>query len=216
MVAPVDGGLDGEDVRRVAQVRQQRRRHLRHRDEHVREGGRVRLQDRVLRVGVVERHLPRVGVDDDLHRVAHVVVAPRQVAADRHLLGVGVLRVGVVGRRRVAVDDPVDVPVLVDHRVGVVVEGEEGRRRLRHGDRVADEHDARLVRDLARDQEVEVAQPQREGGPGEDRRQLHPAGPRVVALDVRCRLLLVVDLELLGVRHDVAGLAQRRSRRWAG
>ena len=52
-------------------------RHLRQRDEHVREGRRVRLQDRVLRVDVVERHLPRVGVDDDLHRIAHVVVAAR-------------------------------------------------------------------------------------------------------------------------------------------
>ena len=51
--------------------------HLRQWGEHVREGGRVGLQDRVARVGVVERHLPRVGVDDDLDRVAHVVVARR-------------------------------------------------------------------------------------------------------------------------------------------
>ena len=64
-----------------------------------------------------------------------------------------------------------------------------------------------LFGDLARDQQVEVAQPQREGGPGEDRRQLDPAGALVVALDVRA-VLLVVDLGLLGVRHHVAGLVR--------
>ena len=77
VVAAVDGGLDGEDVRRVAQVRLELAGHLRQRHEHVGEGRRVRLQDRVVRVGVVEGHLPRVGVDDHLDRVAHVVVAAR-------------------------------------------------------------------------------------------------------------------------------------------
>ena len=195
VVAAVDGGLDGEDVRGVAQVGVQLRAQLRQGDEHVGERGRVRLQDRVLRVGVVEGHLPRVGVDDDLDRVADVVVAGRQVAPDGHLLAARVLRVGVVGRRRVPVDHPVDVPV-VDHGVGVVIEGEERRRLLRHGHRVADEHDARLVRDLARDQQVEVAQPQGESRPGEDGGELDATAALVVALDAGA-VLLVVHLGLL-------------------
>ncbi len=207
MVAAVDRRLNGEDVRGVAQVGLQRCRHLRQRCEHVREGGLVGLDDRVLGVHVVEGHLARVGVDDHFHRVPHVVVARREAAADRHLLAVGVLGVRVVGRGGVAVHHPVDVPV-VDHGIGIRVEAQERRRLLGHGHGVAHEHDPGLVGDLARNQQVQVAQTQREGGPLEERRQLHPARARVVALDARVVRGLVVHLELLAVGHDVARLAE--------
>ena len=64
-------------------------------------------------------------------------------------------------------------------------------------------------------EEVEVTQPEREGGPGEDGRQLHPTLAGVMALDVRAVGLLVVDLELFRVGHDVTGSRPSRSRRSA-
>ena len=84
-----------------------------------------------------------------------------------------------------------------------MVEGEERRRLLGHGTGSRTNMMRDLVGDLARDQQVEVAQAQREGGPREEGRQLDAAGAVVVALDVGAALL-VVDLGLLGVGHHVA------------
>ena len=198
-------------------------RHLRGRREHPRERLLVRLDDGVVRVHHVERHLAGVGVDDDLDRVAHVVEVGVQAAALRHRAGVGVLRVGVVVRRRVGVLHPVDVPADQD-RVRVGVEVEE-RRRLGHpGLHAAVEHETRVVGDLARDEEVDVVEADGEHHLLEEGRELDPAVTLVVGFDVGAVGQLVVDLGLLGVGHHVPGVVEaevdrrlgdrRAARRW--
>ena len=75
VVAAIDLNLNREQVFGVAQMLSQVGWHLRQIAEHSGEGAPVDLQHGVLRVGNVEGHVPVVGIDDDLHRVANVVDA---------------------------------------------------------------------------------------------------------------------------------------------
>ena len=76
------------------------------------EDGAPCLEDRVFGVEDVEGDRAMVGIDDGLHAVAHVVVAA--------VVG----RVGIVGRARVAVQNPLHTALAVENQIGIVVEGE--------------------------------------------------------------------------------------------
>ena len=171
MVQRVLLGLGAEDVFRVAQVRTQVGRHLRDVLEQLREGLLVGLDDRVGLVDHVEVDGAVVGVDRYLHRVAYVVEVGVEPAS-RRLLRVNRLRVRVVVRRRVRVEHPLD-PAVDDDRVRVGVVLEERCDGLHPLLDVSDVDDPRVVRDLARDEQVPVAEAERERGLAEEARHLH-------------------------------------------
>ena len=204
VVATNGGGLSGEDVLGVAQVLLNHRRHRRERVEHTGEDRLVGPNDGIGGVHHVVGHLAGVGVDDDLHRVAHVVKGVGQTRRTQSQ-GVGVLGVGVLRGRGVAVEYEVDVAVR-DDRVGLGVEGEEGGGLLSHGGHVANEEDPGVGGDLVGDEKVEVTQSHGEGQPREEPPHPHAPRARVVRLDVRPTGELVVDLGLLGVSDHPAGV----------
>ena len=77
MIGAVRGGLDAQEVRRVAKVSADGLGHRTQGQEHLGEGRAVDLQDGVTGVDVIELHRSGVGVDDHFHRIAHVVEVGR-------------------------------------------------------------------------------------------------------------------------------------------
>ncbi len=194
VVRAVHVGLRAEEVLREPQVLLDRVGHLREAREQLRERGLVRLDHRVLRVDDVEVDRAVVRVDGRLHRVAHVVERAVEPAG-----AVEALRVRVLVARRVAVEHP-DQPTVRDHRVRVGVVVQERRGLLDPVEDVAQVQHLGLRRDLARDQDVEVVEPQRERGAAQPARELDATGARVAVEVVAGALLRVV--ELLGLRVD--------------
>ena len=207
MVAAVHVGLHHGEVLRVAQVGLEDRAHRRQRPEEPREGGLVGPDQRVLGGDDVERHLARVGVDDDLDGVAHVVVGPGQPAPLGEDVRHGRLAVGEVVARRVGVDDPVDL-AADDDRVRVRVDGEERQRLFDAGLDVGDVDEPRLAGDEVGDQQVQVPQVDREGEPVQEPPDRDPAATVAVALDVRPVRRLVLDLGLFGVDDHVLAVTR--------
>ena len=130
VVAGPHVGLHPEEVLGVAQVVDELVGHLVEVGEQLGEGAAPGVDDRVLVVDHVEVDGAVVGVDHRLDRVAHVVEVAVEAAVARQAAVVGALRVGVPVGRGVGVDDPLDLAVVVDHRIRVGVELEERRQRL--------------------------------------------------------------------------------------
>ncbi len=163
----------------------------------------------------VQRYGAVVGVHHRLDGVAQVVRAAVDapvagvVAARRHLrldaLGVGV---GVGGG--VAVADEHDA--AADHRdVGVAVPLQERRGLLEAAADVAVEDDPRPWLEVARDQQVDVAEAERERGPAQRPADRDPAAPVVAERHLRRAAWRGrVRLRLAGVGDDVGGTAGRR------
>ena len=84
--------------------------------------------------------------------------------------------------RRVGVDDPNELAV-VDHRVRVVVDDEEGRHLGDTDTDVLVEHQSGLLRDQVRYEQVEVVELESEGCLHPERADGHAAFTRVVAGD---------------------------------
>ena len=126
-----------------------------------------RLEHGVRLVPLVERHGAVVGVDRGLDRVADVVdlaglhgphrlcgalvTASSVACVERRRLGVGVVR-----RRRVAVEDPLH-PAVDDGGVGVAVERQPRRDPLHAVARRAVVEDARVVGHRVGEEEVDLA-----------------------------------------------------------
>ena len=188
MVAAEDRALDLEQVLRVAHVLEHLRRHVLDRLDDAREGVHPREQHGVARIPGVQRDGAVVGVDDGLHRVAHVV---RLVARDepgghgaradgvaRRLVEAHPAAVRVLVRQRVAVDDPLDAAVGHDG-VRVLVEREPRRDLLDARQRIAIPHDPGLRVDEVAQQDVAVLELRGEEDPPEQRSHGHAAGALV-------------------------------------
>ena len=208
VVAPVHVGLDLEKVLGVAEVGGDagdllvRERAAR---EQVGERLLVDVDDGVLRSDDEEVHLPGVGVDHDLDRVGDVVELARQARRGRHPGRRGILGVRVVGGRRIGVHDPPQL-IVEHHAVGVGIVLEEGRRLLDPLGDVAVVDDARLRGDLARQEDVGVAEAQGERRPAEEVAGRDASLARVVGRDLLVVAALVVELLLLGVGdHEAVG-----------
>ena len=150
-------GLDIEKVARIADVRLQPGRHLAEGFEEAGEDGPVGVGDGVLAVDLVEGRGSAVGIDHHLDGVADIVdIRQRTAIVGRRRPAV---RVMVCGRE--SVEDPVELPVD-DHDVGILVEPQEGRQNR---DPVLDrlvEEDLGLRGQLRADQDVDVAEADRE------------------------------------------------------
>ena len=115
-----------------------------------------------------------VGVDDRLHRVAHVVERRRRSMPDCEQAHVGSLRVGEAVGRGVAVDDPLD-PTVGHHRIRIAVELQERCDRRDPVVHRALVEDPGVAGDEVGDQHLEVVEPQGERGPAEGRVEVDPA-----------------------------------------
>ena len=164
------------------------RRHRLERPEEARERVGVRAHQRVARVGEVVRHGPVVGVQGRLDGVPDVVAEP----------GDGI-RVRVAVGDRVPVEDPHEASVVGHHDVGVVVELEE-RRDLAHPllDAPVD-HDPTVRGQVVREEDLRLAEPDRERHLAEPRGDGHPALPAVGRVHV---LVAGGVVELLRARAD--------------
>ena len=168
--------LDLEEVLRVPEVRLDVRRRLILRREEAGERLRPHLDDGVRFIRVVGDGA-RVRVDLDLHRVPHVVRVPGEVVVRRGIQG-NLVRVGVLGGGGVGVPYPFQAAVG-HHQVGILVERQE-RDGLAHPRlQIAVDHDAAVRLDLARDQQVDVAEPPREERPLHHVAHGDPAASRV-------------------------------------
>ncbi len=125
-------------------MRLQAGRHRVERLEQAGEGGGIDAQHRVLRVDRIEGDVALVGVDHDLDRVADVADA-----------ALGRLGIGKALAGRVGVLDP-DQTAVVDHQVGVAIEGQERRDLADPVLDLAPELDAAVVMDVVGDQEIDV------------------------------------------------------------
>ena len=171
----------------------------------------------VVRVEHVELDRAVVGVDRCLHRVAHVVEVGVEAAAVGQVARVQRLRVRVAVGDRVGVDDPQDL-LVDDDRIRIGVEAQEGRRRADALLDVALVEDARLVGELAGDEEVPVAEAQRERALAQEARRFDTGRAGVLRLfrlaargrfllgdlgaddDISRHVLAEVDAGLLGCR----------------
>ena len=204
VVEPEHVGLDPEDVLRVPEVGPQLGLHQVAVGEHAGEGLGVGLHDGVVGVDDVEGHLAVVGVDDDLHRVAHVVEpGPVEVAAGGDPGRVRPLGVREATGGGVGVVDPLDLAVE-QHRVGVGVEAEEGGRLAHPFVDVADVDRPRLGGHQAGDERVHVAEAQGQRRPPHEGVHPHPAVAGVDGGVVGAVGVGVVDLLLLGLDDGVA------------
>ena len=197
VIGRVDGDLHIEEIFRSADVGANPRRHRRGRLEEGGEGRRVCLDQGIFRVHHVEGRHAFVGVDDHLHGVADVV----DVVALKWLR----LRVRVRRGRRVSVHDPVQAAVDRDD-VGVRVERQERRELLDAVADVAPVQHQRLVGDLARDEQAEVAELQRPQR-SVDAVHWHSVRAGVAREDVLAALR-VVELARGGRREDIVSVGR--------
>ena len=171
-------------------------RHLRLWRQQRWEGLLVGLDDRVSRIHHVIGHLAGIGIDDYLHRISHVVIAARKATSRGELEVAGILCIGIALGCGVAVEDPLDLPPH-HHRIGIGIKGQEGRCLGGHDLDVTDEHDAALGCDQVRDQQVEIAKAEGEGGSPERPGKLDSTRSGIVILDVNPLGRLIVELGLL-------------------
>ena len=164
---------------------------LRQRPEEGREDALPGPDQRVGGIGHVVGHRPVVGVGDDLHAVPDVVEVVAAEAAGRAELAVGIegLAVRELVARRERVLDVLQSAGAVDHDVRVLVELEE-RRDEAHALALGPvEQELAAARDLVGDQQVQVAEPDREQEPVEGRvegnsRRALPDGGHDVGVNV--------------------------------
>ena len=175
--------LDREQVLGIAQMRLEVGRQRVERLEGAGEGRGVDAEHGVLRVDRVEAHVPLVGVDHDLDRVADV--------ADPALGRLGIRK--ALGRR-VGVLDPDQAP-LVDHEVGVAIEDEERRDLADPVLDLAPELDPAVLVQVVRDQKVDV-----ELVPGIDQ-PLERGVEQHAAVAVVARVDVVVALRIVELAH---------------
>ncbi len=193
MVPAPDVGLDPEEVLGIAEVVPHLGGHLVQRGEQVGERPVVGRGDRVLVIHDVEVHGPVVGVDHRLHGVAGVVEGVVEAAARGQLVGVGALGVRIHRTGRVRVEHVLDPPVD-DHRVRVRVPVQEGGQDRHALLDVPDVHDPALVGDEVRDQRLQLAEAQGEGGLAQEGAHGHPTRAVVPTGDGLATGGLVVDL----------------------
>ena len=195
-------GLDPEQVLGIPEVSDQVVGHLGDRTEKAPEGTLVDLDDRIVGISHVEGDPAVEGVDDGLDRVADIVEAGPKAAVrrkfpDRRLLGIG----EAVGRR-VAVDQ-VDDPALMEHRVRVGIEPQEGRQLLDPFPYVTDVDDPRIAGDEVRDHRFELAEPEGERCPSKERTHGHASPATDVRIaDLQGLLVLVGVVDLVSAGPD--------------
>ena len=199
-------GLDAEQVLGIPEVLDQFDGHLGDRTEEAAEGALVGPDDRIVGIGHVEGDTAVEGVDHSLDRVANVVEPGPKAALRRKFAHRCPLGVRIAVGRRVAVDH-VDDPSLMEHRVRIGVEAQEGRQLLDPLPDVADVDDPRVFGDEVRDQGLEFAEPEGERYPPHQRAHRHTA----LATDVRIAnlqgllvLVGVVDLVPAGSDDGIA------------
>ena len=177
VVAGVRPGLDVEQLLGHPQVRPEVGRHRVERLEQGREDPLVRPDDRVGRVGDVERHLAGVGVHDDLDAVADVVERRVAQSGSRRQRGrIEPLGVREPVARRVGILD-VDQPAVVGHdQVGVLVEAQERRDPRQPIGQRPMEQELAVGGHLVADEQVEVLEAQGEEEARERRVELDPGG----------------------------------------
>ena len=165
--------LGVEELDGVAQVRAQPGGHLRRRADQAGVDRAPGAQDRIVGVGGVDAHRAGEPVDDRVDRRARVVHAGA-AELDR-------LRVRVAAARRVAAEEEVDV-AAGDDGVRVAVPAQERGKGAQALAGVAVQEDPRAAGDGLRQQEVEVAEAQREGRAPREARQ--PDAARAVVVVV--------------------------------
>ena len=216
MVATHDRALHLEDVLRVAHVLKQRRRHLVYRGHDVGESLHPGLENRILRIPLVQGDGAVVRIDDCLDRVAHVVELilrlkarwqiPRGARIARRIRKRDTARIGVVIRCRVGVNDPLDASVDND-RVRILVNRQEGSDLLHAQRRVAIPQDARVGVHEIGQQQVRVLELGGKHESVEQRTHRHAAGTvvRICLLAGGAGVIWVIKLDRRGAlrgAHD--------------
>ena len=212
MVAAEDPGLDVEQLLRDPQVLDQVGGEGIQILEHGREDPGPGPDDRVRRVADVERHRPVVGVHRDLDAVAQVVERAAAEAGRLQRRGVESLGMREAVRDRVRILDVDQAPVAVDDEVRILVVVQEwGDHREPVAQRAMEEELA-PVGDLVADEQVEVAEAEREqepveGRPQRDAGRARPAGHRAGVATSFALAGREVELLLARARDDVLARA---------
>ena len=212
VVSAEDAGLDVEQFLRHADVLPKIVGHRAEGLEQVREDALIGPDDRVVRVRHVEMHRPVVGIHRDLHAVPDVV--ERLIAKSGRVERGKIEWLGVREplRRRERILDVDEAAGFVDDKVGILVEAQERCDPAEPVPERAVEQQLAIAGDLVADQQVQVAEPQREEQPHHgvveaDAGRPCPAG---LGADGTADIALAgrkVELVLLGADDDVRAVS---------